>query len=177
MTKAGESLRVLIIEDNRLDAELMLQHLEPAYTVQSTRVETEQDFVAALGAAPDIILADYNVPAFGALRALTVLSDIGSTVPLIVVSGTIGEETAVEMLRNGAADYLLKDRLGRLPAAVARVLDERRQDADRKEAERRLKEIEERTRFALNAASVGVWEIDIDTGAMRWSAMHEGLHG
>lgn len=174
----SQPLRVLILEDNDSDAALVVHHLEQAgFQPAWDRVETETDFVAALDPQLDVILADFNLPAFGAPRALDLLKarDIG--VPLIVVSGSIGEERAVQVLQSGAADYLLKDRLARLGPAVQRVMDERRLEADKRNAEAALRESEERTRFALNAARVGVWEADLRTGAARWSETLEALHG
>ncbi|MBI2222307.1 MAG: response regulator [Acidobacteria bacterium] len=174
----SQPLRVLILEDNDSDAVLVVRHLEQAgFKPAWDRVENEADFIAALNPQLDVILADFNMPAFGASRALDLLKAHDVRVPLIVVSGSIGEERAVQVLQSGAADYLLKDRLARLGPAVQRVMDERRLEADKYRAEAALRESEERTRFALNAASVGVWEADLRTGAVRWSEMLEALHG
>src|SRR5690606_31560729 len=90
------------------------------------RVDTEPDYRAALTPEIDIIVSDYNLPGFDAPRALDILKTSGLDVPLIVVSGSIGEETAVRMLQAGAADYFLKDRLSRLGQAIQRALNERR---------------------------------------------------
>jgi signal transduction histidine kinase len=88
------------------------------------RVETEADFVAHLSPAIDVILSDYTLPGWNALRALELVRASHLEVPFIVVSGTISEEVAVECMRRGAADYLLKDRLGRLGPAVARAIED-----------------------------------------------------
>lgn len=89
------------------------------------RVDTESEYNAHLGWRPDVILADYNMPMLDAPRALDLLHELDLDIPFIVVSGAIGEDVAVAMMRRGAADYLLKDRLSRLGAAVRRVLDDR----------------------------------------------------
>jgi diguanylate cyclase (GGDEF)-like protein/PAS domain S-box-containing protein len=120
-------LRLLIVEDVEADAELVIGALRRSgYDVQARIVSTEADYRAALATAPDLILCDYRLPAFDAPHALEILNELVLDTPLILVSGTVGEELAVEMLRNGATDYLLKDRLGRLGAAVERALELRR---------------------------------------------------
>jgi two-component system, cell cycle sensor histidine kinase and response regulator CckA len=178
MAETGRALRVLLVEDRASDAELILLHLERAgYAPVWDRVENEVEFVSALDREFDVILADFNLPSFSVWKALELLEARRVAVPLIVVSGSIGEDTAVQVLHSGAADYLLKDRLGRLGQAVQRVIDERRLQDDKRTAERALKEAEERTRFAMEAARVGVWEMDLVTGVTKWSEMLEALHG
>ncbi len=119
------SIRVLILEDRSEDAELMARELRRCnFKPECRRVDTESEYNAHLGWQPDIILADYNMPLLDAPRALKLLRELNLDIPFIVVSGAIGEDTAVEMMRLGAADYLLKDRLARLGPAVTRALDE-----------------------------------------------------
>jgi PAS domain S-box-containing protein len=123
----SESLRALIVEDQSADAELVVVELERAgFDPQWKRVETEEQYLRQLETSPEIILADYALPRFGAIRALEVLQKKGLDIPFIIVSGSIGEEIAVEAMRNGAADYLLKDRLGRLGPAVNNALEQSR---------------------------------------------------
>jgi two-component sensor histidine kinase/DNA-binding NarL/FixJ family response regulator len=118
-------LRALILEDRPEDAELMAHELRRSgYDPQWQRVETEPDFLAHLDPPPDVILADYSMPELEAGRALQLLQERGLNIPFIVVSGTIGEDAAVAMMRQGGADYLLKDRLGRLGPAVKHALME-----------------------------------------------------
>src|SRR5438445_10797818 len=114
-TMAHESkpttLRVLILEDRPADAELMVHelrrsHFEPLWQ----RVETEPDYLAQLQSPPDVILSDYHMPQMEAPRALELLQELHLDIPFIVVSGAIGEDAAVAMLRQGDTDYLLKDR-------------------------------------------------------------------
>src|SRR3981189_3746062 len=97
---------------------------EAGYILEWERVETEGDFLASVRAADDGIFLDYSIPRFGGLRALEVLRSTGLDVPLILVSGTVGEEVAVEAMRYGATDYLLKDRTVRLATAVKRALSD-----------------------------------------------------
>jgi two-component system, cell cycle sensor histidine kinase and response regulator CckA len=178
MTEPKPPLRVLVVEDNDADAELVVHQLERAgFDLSWTRVERESDFVAALGTPFDVILSDYNLPSFSAPRVLEILQAHNVHVPVIVVSGSVGEETAVQLLRAGAADYLLKDRLARLGQAVQRVLAEQRLAAEKHRVEDALQAAEQRTRFALGAARVGVWEAKLPGGIEQWSQTLEALHG
>ena len=117
-------LRLLILEDDPLDTELEVATLEEAgYTCLWHRVETQAEFLACLQAPDyDLILADYNLPSFDGLRALALLLEQDLDLPLILVSGTLGEERAIESLKAGATDYVLKDRLSRLVPVVERAL-------------------------------------------------------
>jgi len=132
-------LHVLILEDCIMDAELMVHELRRAgFDPQWQRVETEADFLAHLDQKLDIILADYSLPQFDAQRALEHLNQRGLDVPFIIVSGCIGEERAVECMKSGATDYLLKDRLTRLGQAVRKGLEERLLRDDRQRVEEQL---------------------------------------
>jgi len=136
-------LRVLILEDRPADAELMVRELRKGqWNVQWQRVHTRSQFVTNLDPLPDIILADYAVPGFDTLDALALLGERGLTVPFIVVTGTLSDEAAVECMKRGATDYLLKDRLARLPEAVARALEQERQKAEQESADRALRDSE-----------------------------------
>jgi diguanylate cyclase (GGDEF)-like protein/PAS domain S-box-containing protein len=120
-----ETLRVLIVDDSPEDAELVVRQLrEAGFGVLWSRVQTEADFLEGLLERPDIILSDYTMPGFSGLRALSLLRAGAEHLPFILISGTVGEEEAVEAMREGATDYLLKDRLARLPIAVRRALEE-----------------------------------------------------
>jgi len=132
-------LHVLILEDCIMDAELMVHELRRAgFDPQWQRVDTEADFLAHLDQKLDIILADYSLPQFDAQRALEHLNQRGLDVPFIIVSGCIGEERAVECMKSGATDYLLKDRLTRLGQAVRKGLEERLLRDDRQRVEEQL---------------------------------------
>ncbi|MGQ0812621.1 MAG: putative bifunctional diguanylate cyclase/phosphodiesterase [Nitrospiraceae bacterium] len=125
-------LRLLILEDCAADAELMLEHLrEAGFEPDYQRVWTETDYLASLEKSPDLILSDYSLPQFDGRRALRLLKERGLDIPFIIVSGCIGEEVAVECMKEGAADYLLKDRLARLGQAVSRSLDRKRLEEER----------------------------------------------
>lgn len=132
-------LRLLILEDREEDAELMLHELRRAgFDPQWHRVDTEADFLAHLDQELDVILADYSLPQFDAQRALEHLKKRGLDMPFIIVSGCIGEERAVECMKYGATDYLLKDRLTRLGQAVRKGLEERLLRNERHRVEEQL---------------------------------------
>jgi PAS domain S-box-containing protein len=130
-------LRILHLEDNRHDAELVRVTLESEGIVSRvTRVETQADFVASLEQGGfDIILADYTLPTFDGLSALKIALATCPTVPFIFVSGTLGEEVAIEALKIGATDYLLKDRPARIVPSVHRALREAKERGERQRAE------------------------------------------
>jgi len=156
-------LKVLILEDRPADAELALYELRRAgFTPDWLRVETEPDYSAHLEPAPDIILADYSLPQFDALRALDLLQARGLDVPFIIVSANIGEDIAVSAMKRGADDYLLKDRLARLGPAVVHALERKKQRRERQQAEAALRESEERFRATFEQAAVGVALVGLD---------------
>ena len=138
-------LRVLLLEDRPEDAELMLRELRRGgFDPQCERVETEPDFLARLDPPPDVILSDYRMPELDATRALELMQERNLHIPFIVVSGTIGEDVAVALMRQGAADYLLKDRLGRLAPAVRNALTESALRREKRSAEQELEASEAR---------------------------------
>lgn len=117
-------LNILHVEDNERDVALLTRHLSRAgYEVSSTRVETEKDFRLALAEETwDVILCDYSMPRFSALAALKVVRELGLDIPFIIISGTVGETVAVEAIKAGAHDYLMKDNLVRLVPAIEREI-------------------------------------------------------
>jgi diguanylate cyclase (GGDEF)-like protein len=132
-------LNLLLLEDSPNDAALMLDMLEEAgFELTSRCVDSQADYLRALDQPPDFILSDFSMPQFTARDALRLLHERGLEIPFIVVSGCIGEEMAVECMRAGATDYLLKDRLGRLGHAVSQALDRARLIEEKRQAEQRL---------------------------------------
>jgi PAS domain S-box-containing protein len=147
MNAEGQYLRALLVEDSEDDAMLLLQALRRGgYETDWKRVETEPDLRAALQERNwDVVFCDYALPLFDAPNAIRVLRDTGSDVPAIIVSGTVGEDVAVESLRLGANDYLLKDNLTRLVPAVQREL----RDAEVRRQQRRAEEKKRQAEEAL----------------------------
>jgi PAS domain S-box-containing protein len=157
------SLHVLIVEDSLDDAELMMVLLQKdGLQVDWQRVETAADFLASLKSAPDIILSDWTLPQFSGSHALKLLKESGLDIPFIIVSGSIGEEAAVFAIRNGAYDYLIKDRPERLAQAVRNALDHIKLEKGRKQALQKLYKSEERFRQVADYAGEWIWEVDAE---------------
>ncbi len=160
----GLALRLLVLEDRPDDLDLMLHALrQEGFDPMWRRVETEVDYLAHLHEPIDVILADYVLPQFDALRALQLLQDRALDIPFIVVTGNVGEEKAVECMKLGAADYLLKERLTRLGPAVRQALHGKRLRDEKRQAEAALHASEMRYRSVVEGASQGIiiWQDDI----------------
>ena len=176
----SETLRVLQVEDSESDAALIVRLLEKAgYDVRSERVEDPEDMRAALHRhAWDVIIADHSMARFDAPGALRALHEASLDIPFIVVSGSIGADLAVRMMKSGAHDYVLKDDLTRLVPAVERELREARSRRDRGRAEEELAESQERLALAVQATQLGTFDFSPRTGKLVWSEMtrrHFGL--
>jgi signal transduction histidine kinase len=142
-------LQVLHVEDNEVDAELVAEALRKGgFSVCMAVVRTEAEFEQQLRSNhPDVVIADYDLPLWKGMEAVDVLRRAGLDIPLILVSGALGDATAVECIKRGATDYVLKDGLARLPEAVRRALQERRLFGLRRQAEETLaKKVEELAR-------------------------------
>jgi PAS domain S-box-containing protein len=153
-------LRVLMVEDSEDDALLIQRELRGSgYHLDCDRVETSTAMQAALDRQPwDIVIADYSLPAFSAPEALKLLQSQQQDLPFIIVSGTIGEDTAVAAMKAGAHDYITKGNLARLVPAVERELREARERQKRNQAEQALRESEERFRqLAENITESVFW--------------------
>ena len=147
----SQSLSVLILEDSRDDARLIERALRMADITFTARiVDNRVDFVAALdGRRPDIALVDYTLPGFNGLAALRLLRQLAPGVPAIVVTGTLSDDLAVELLHEGASDYVLKDRLSRLGAAVAHCMERAKLEADHRVTQERLRVLFEHSRDGI----------------------------
>lgn len=162
-------MHVLIFEDDPADAQLLLHELrrgglEFTWTV----VDCQSAYLAALKDEPDIVLCDWDLHGLDSPRMLATLGELGAAPPLIVVSGYIGEEAAAQIIKEGASDYLCKDRLGRLVPAIRQALDSRALKRSAQQAQAALRESEERYRLALLATNDAVWDIDMATGSTFW---------
>jgi PAS domain S-box-containing protein/putative nucleotidyltransferase with HDIG domain len=163
-------LKLLLLEDNPSDVELLLAELRRAgFDPEWKRVDTEADFQVALDPALDLILADYGLPQFTGFQALEWLKRSGLEIPFILVSGTIGEELAVEAIRRGAADYLLKDRLQRLGPAVLNVLEHGRMRNAKREADEALSASARRLHALLVNSADGITLLDAQ-GRVLWDS-------
>ncbi|HEY0745681.1 MAG TPA: EAL domain-containing protein [Steroidobacteraceae bacterium] len=169
-----EPIKVLLIEDRAEDAELLLREMRRGgLNIISSRVETEKDFEEALESfEPDLILSDYTLPAFRGPDALRIARLRRPHIPFIFISGTIGEERAIEALRQGAVDYVLKDKRARLVPAIERALREAKERTAGHWALKELEESEERFRFAMHYSAVGM--ALVGTGG-RWLSSNPAL--
>ena len=146
----SQPLRILLVEDVPDDAELLLRKLRSGgYDPFWLRVETPTDFQDALNESWEVIIADYNVPGFGGMEALIIAKKYSPDTPFIIVSGTVGEETAVSVMKAGAQDYLIKGKWARLVPAIAREIAEAKMRRERKQAQKEL-EIHARNLILLN---------------------------
>ncbi|HUR57787.1 MAG TPA: ATP-binding protein [Opitutaceae bacterium] len=150
--RAAPELRILLLEDNSPHAELVQHFLrESGLKFRVTRVETRDDFIAQLDQhPPDMILSDYALPSFDGYAALAIAKEKTPHVPFIFVTGTMGEEVAIETLKNGATDYVLKTRLARLGPAVIRALREAADRRERQSAEDKLRRSLDQLRALTN---------------------------
>jgi two-component system, cell cycle sensor histidine kinase and response regulator CckA len=155
-------LRVLIVEDSTTDEKLLLHALSKSgREVVSERVDDAPSMRGALARGPwDVIISDWSMPHFSGTAALALLKATGQDVPFIIVSGTIGEETALEAMRSGAHDFVLKGRLARLVPAIEREMRERDERVARRRAEVDLRASEERYRRIVETTTQGVWIVD-----------------
>jgi PAS domain S-box-containing protein len=164
-------LRILYLEDDPRDAELVQETLaSDGISCHVTRVETEADFIVSLEQGGfDLILADYTLPSFDGLSALKIAQQDWPHVPLIFVSGTLGEEVAIEALKIGATDYIFKTRLSRIVPSVQRALREAEERIDLIRAEEGLRRSEAYLAEAQKLSHTGSFGWDVSSGKIYWS--------
>lgn len=157
-------LRVLLVEDSVDDAELIVRLIKKGgYSVYNERIETAKQMRDALkGREWDIIIADYKMPSFNGIKALEILNEFGLDIPFILASGTIDEETALEAMRKGAKDYLMKNNFSRLIPVIQRELNESKIRANERKSQSQLKEREYKFKSIFENAAVGIDLLDRD---------------
>jgi len=164
-------LRVLLLEDNNYDAELIQELLQAEHPdCEIIRAQTRAEFIAGLdNPGINLILADYKLPSFDGLSALKLAHDARADLPFIFVSGTLGEDVAIEAVKIGATDYVVKSRLSRLLPSVHRALHDAEERAERKKAEEALRRSETFLAEGQKISYTGSWEWNIATGKLFWS--------
>lgn len=155
-------IRIVLLEDNQADAKLVNRSLMHAgFDFEFFVARSEQEFKSLIsGREFDVVLGDYRLPMWTGLEALSWLRDTGHKTPFILVTGTLGDELAVECIKQGAADYILKDHLDRLPHAIERILHESSLLQQRDRAERELRQSEKQYRTIINGAPHGIYKTD-----------------
>jgi PAS domain S-box-containing protein len=158
----SKGLKILCLEDVEDDAIIIREMLSAEGLIfQFDHVSTESEFMDKLKSEKfDIILSDYNLPGFSGIAALLLSKKICPDVPFICISGTIGEDLAVELMHLGASDYIIKDKLSKLPVAIERALKEIEEHQSRVQAENSLMKSEARFRDIIMSSYDWVWEID-----------------
>ena len=164
-------LRLLLVEDSEDDAMLLLAYLERGgYEPVSERVDTETAMSAALSRLRwDLVISDFTMPQFSATAALSLLQKTGNDLPFIIVSGSIGEDTAVAAMKAGAHDYIMKNNLSRLVPAIERELREAGMRRDVMQVENRLRESIERFQIITRATNDTIWDWDLVTNTLWWN--------
>ncbi len=155
-------LKLVVAEDDDTDALLIARNLARG-GIQCTmrRVQTESDFVEALhDVQPDVIISDFSMPQFDGRRALEIAATRAPETPFLFVSGTIGEQRAIDALRCGATDYILKSNMTRLPAAIQRALREASLKAAQRASQQQLQSNEEQLRATVETSQDWIWETD-----------------
>lgn len=168
--------RILLVEDNDSDADLVMAALRrEGMEADWLRADDEASFLSALSSSPAAIVTDFNLPSFSALRVLELVRERGSELPVLVVTGAIDDELAAECVKQGAADYLLKDRLARLRDALEGALERFRVERQKREAERRLLSAAA-SRAVLNDMLLNSLSVELSESSMRAVLMPLFVH-
>ena len=174
-----DDLRILIVEDVPFDAELAAHELETVlhnFTVHV--VDTKKDFLQALKTfKPDLILSDYKLPTFDGLAALRLAREKAPFIPFVILTGSMNEESAVECMKAGADDYVIKEHLDRLGPAVAGAIEKKKLEQERIQALQALRESEERNRAITETAADAIISINSDGIILSWNNAAEKIFG
>lgn len=164
-------LKILFVEDVLSDAELMIHEIEKNKISFSKQItDNKEDYIEYLkDFQPDLIISDYSLPRFDGMAALLLRNEQSPLISFILVTGSVNEEVAVECMKVGADDYILKENLSRLGPSIINALKKAKLAKEKKSAEEELKKSELRLQKAQAIAHVGNWELDLSTKKM-WSS-------
>ena len=173
------NLKILYLEDSQYDAEQVARVLKKAGIEFSMKlVDKQHEYEKALAEdQPDVILADHSLFEFNSLEALRIFKSLNLELPFILVTGTVSEEFAVNILKEGADDYLLKNNLARLPNAINSALEKFRIDRERREFMKNLIASEALLKEAEHIAGIGSWQVDMSTRVVKWSDETYRIYG
>lgn len=176
-------IKILLLEDAPLDAELIKRELIKGDLCHELLVvRNKSKFEEALiDFKPDIILSDHSLPQFSSNEALQIAQSLEVSIPFILITSTMTDEFAVVIMKEGADDYILKDRLSRLPSAINNAIEKfrlvREQSAERVRINEELRQLNHRLQLATKSADLGIWEWDIINSTLKWDAgMYELYH-
>jgi len=174
-----EKLKILIAEDLLTDFELAVNEIKDGgLDIDAIRVDTEEDFRRALRIFdPQIIISDYSMPVFDAEHALKISLEHNPYLPFIVLTGSVNEETAVNCLKSGATDYILKERIKRLPFAIKEAMARYEMHIQREQFLAKIKQSENRLKLAHKIANIGSWEMNFNDGLVRASEEARRIYG
>nr|WP_294948117.1 ATP-binding protein [uncultured Mucilaginibacter sp.] len=167
-------IKILLLEDSLLDAELIKRELiKGQIDHEILLVRDKESFRQALGNYPaDIVLSDHSLPNFNSHEALKMVESSGVGIPFILITSTMTDEFAVKIMKEGANDYIIKDRLSRLPSAVVNVIEKfrliRAQKAERLKVNEELKSLNYRLQLATKSANLGIWDWDVVNNKLHW---------
>lgn len=166
-----QKLKILILEDYSDDAELMLAYISnEGIDFEAKVINNKQEYILSLkNFLPDVVLCDHNLPGFDSLSALDILKKTGLDIPFILVTGSVSEEFAVNVLHLGASDYLIKDRMTRLGTAILNAIERKKNKRERAAYFKKLAEDEKLFKEAEKMAHFGVSESDYISGVTKWS--------
>ena len=172
-------LHILLLEDDSADSELIRATLKNGgINCELKQIETRNDFLAELQSCNwDLILSDYLLPQFDGISALKIAQETCPDIPFILVSGVLGEERAIEALKDGATDYVLKQRLERLLPSVLRAIRDSQERQELKRTEESLRQTDDMLRAVVDASPVAIITLSSDYQVLTWNKTAEEIYG
>lgn len=175
----GNLLKILMLEDSIDDAEFIQMYLQRGgLSFDVTLVDTKEEFIEAIDKQTfDVILSDHQLPQFNSMEALQIRNNKSMFTPFLLVTGAVSEEYAVSIIKEGASDYILKDRLQRLPTAIMKAIEKQKNEQEKLKAEEELLKSNERYQLACKATADVIWDWNLTTNELIWGAGCDTLFG